>query len=92
MRLVQITGSLLPQAHFKNNFILFSEIIVGYEFTSYTTTETMGSVTLCAIIYNPPSGVAPRPFTISATTQDGTASMHNTGVLNCYFERAAFLL
>ena len=73
MRLVFITGSLFRQAHFQNMF-LFSEIIVGYEFTSYTTTEAMGSVTLCAIIYNPPSGVAPRPFTISATTQDGTAS------------------
>ena len=57
----------------KSSF-LFTEIIVGYEFTSYTTTEAMGSVTLCAIIYNPPSGEAPRPFTISATTQDGTAS------------------
>ena len=41
--------------------------------TVYTTTEGMGSVTLCAIITTPASGVAPRPFTIAATTSDGTA-------------------
>ena len=49
------------------------EIFVGYEFTSYITNESMGSVTLCAILFGSANG-APRPFTISATTQDGTAS------------------
>ena len=50
-------------------------IAVGYEFTVYTTTETQGSVVLCAIVFDPPFG-APRPFNLTATTQDGTASMH----------------
>ena len=41
----------------------------------YTTTETEGTVVLCAIIFDPPSGGAPRPFVLSVTTADGTAGM-----------------
>ena len=48
-------------------------ITVGYERTVYTTTEGDGSVTLCAIVTEPATGGAPRPFTIAATTSDGTA-------------------
>ena len=39
----------------------------------YTTSETEGSVELCAVILEPLSGEAPRPFELSATTTDGTA-------------------
>ena len=46
---------------------------VGYEFTVYTTTEREGYVTLCAVVMNFPDG-SPRPFVVSATTDDGMAS------------------
>ena len=48
-------------------------IRVGYERSVYTTDEGQGVVELCAIIYDPPSGGAPRPFFIFASTMDGTA-------------------
>ena len=47
-------------------------IEVGYEFMVYTTAEQDESVTLCAVILNSPDG-SPRPFTLSATTEDGEA-------------------
>ena len=59
---------------------IYADIFVGYEFTTYTTTESMGSVTLCATLFVSANGAvvatrgAPRPFTISATTRDGSAS------------------
>ena len=40
----------------------------------YTTSEGMGQVELCAVIFEPTSGGAPRPFTLSITTEDDTAS------------------
>ena len=49
-------------------------IDVGYEFTIYSTSETEGEVQLCAQIYNPNMGGALRPFVISSTTRDGSAS------------------
>ena len=49
-------------------------ITVGYEFEVYTTTEGMGFVEICAVITQPPDGIAPRDFTVSSTTRDGTAS------------------
>ena len=52
---------------------LTDPIRVGYERSVYTTDEGQGVVELCAIIYNPPSGGAPRPFFIFAITMDGTA-------------------
>ena len=49
-------------------------ITVGYEMTTYTTTEGTGFVELCAVITNPQNGVvAPRPFVISVTTTDDSA-------------------
>ena len=50
-------------------------IQVGYEFAQYTTSEGEGVVELCAIIYVPVSGVAPRDFVIEANTRDGSAGM-----------------
>ena len=44
-------------------------VTVGYERTVYTTTEGQGMVELCAVV----PGGAPRIFTISITTQNGTA-------------------
>ena len=49
-------------------------ITVGYEFEVYTTTETNSFVEICAIITQPPDGIAPRDFTVSSTTRNGTAS------------------
>ena len=49
-------------------------IEVVYEFEEYTTTEGQGSVRLCTVIINFADG-SPRPFTISATTEDGVAGM-----------------
>ena len=47
-------------------------IEVGYEFSVYSTPEGAGLVTLCAVVMNFPGG-SPRPFTINATTEDGSA-------------------
>ena len=51
-------------------------ITVGYEFDLYDTTETVGSVEICAVIIESPSGVAPREFTVSSTTHNGTAGIY----------------
>ena len=48
-------------------------IVVGYELTVYTTSEGEEEVELCAIVHDPPSGGAPRPFVISSTTRNGSA-------------------
>ena len=52
---------------------LLVAVDVGYEFTVYTTTEGEGFVTLCAVVMNSDEG-SPRPFVVSATTDDGEAS------------------
>ena len=39
----------------------------------YTTTEGDGQVELCVVIFEPTSGGAPREFTLTITTEDGTA-------------------
>ena len=54
--------------------LLSVPIEVGYEFTQFTTTEGQGFVRLCAVILNFADG-SPRPFTISATTQNGFAGI-----------------
>ena len=53
--------------------VLLVAVDVGYEFTVYTTTEGEGFVTLCAVVMNSDEG-SPRPFVVSATTDDGEAS------------------
>ena len=52
-------------------------IRVGYEFIQYTTSEGEGVVELCAIIYVPASGGAPRDFVIEANARDGSAGTNN---------------
>ena len=54
--------------------ITIGQITVGYESTSYTTSEGKGNVEICAIIYQPTTGGTPRSFVVSASTADGTAS------------------
>ena len=49
------------------------DITVGYELTLYTMTEGQGQVQLCAVIFEPDTGRAPRPFELSFTTEDGSA-------------------
>ena len=50
-------------------------ITVGYEFTVYSTSESAGVVEICAIIYEPSTGGAPRDFVVSSTTRgDDSAS------------------
>ena len=64
--------------HF-NNYPIYSPtvpITVGYEFTVYTTFEGEGMVELSVVIFDPPSGGAPRPFTLSINTEDGTAGIY----------------
>ena len=49
-------------------------ITVGYEMTTYTTTEGTGFVELCAVITSPQNGVvAPRPFLMTAIMFEDTA-------------------
>ena len=58
-------------------------IAVGYESTVYTTNEGAGIVEICAIVYQPPMGGAPREFVISSTTRDGSASKRSYEGKNC---------
>ena len=59
-------------------------ITVGYEFTVYTTSEGQGVVELSVIIFNPPSGGAPGPFTVSVSTEDNTAGTHTLLFIVCF--------
>lgn len=52
------------------------DIRVGYEETHYTTLEGNVFVMLCAVIYEPPTGVAPRSFTLQYMTEDYTAGRY----------------
>ena len=56
-------------------------IRVGYEMTVYTTLEGDTFVELCAIIYEPITGVAPRPFVISYATSDDSAGNYSKNVI-----------
>ena len=70
--------NLYEVGHF-NNYPIYSPtvpITVGYEFTVYTTSEGEGMVELSVVIFDPPSGGAPRPFTLSINTEDGTAGIY----------------
>ena len=68
--------NLYEVGHFNNYPIDFPTvpITVGYEFTVYAEGE--GMVELSVIIFDPPSGGAPRPFTLSINTEDGTAGIY----------------
>ena len=50
-------------------------IFVGYEFTMYHTSERNGSVDLSIIVFDPPSGGAPRPFSLSVSSHGATAGI-----------------
>ena len=51
-----------------------ADVRVGYETTVYTTPEGDVSVELCVVLYEPVlGGGAPRPFTLTYQTADGTA-------------------
>ena len=49
-----------------------------------TTSEGEVFVELCAIIYEPETGVAPRPFVISYVTADNTAGEYSHHVLHAH--------
>ena len=51
-------------------------ITVGYEFTTYHTTESMRSVILSIILFDPPTGGSLQPFTLYVNTRDGTAGLY----------------
>ena len=55
-------------------FICEGNISVGYETTLYTIPEEDIMVELCVVIFDPPTGGAPRPFVLSYATADGSAS------------------
>ena len=55
--------------------MISSAIQVGYDPTVYTTSESMGFVVLNISVFSHPITGTPRPFTLSVTTQDGTAGM-----------------
>ena len=50
-------------------------ITVGYEKVVHHTNSGMGEVKLVIKVFSPPSSGAPRPFTLSVNTTDGTACM-----------------
>ena len=56
-------------------------IFVGYELTTYTTSESMGQVAICAVLVQPGPTFAVQPFVLAVTTESGTASML---LLACY--------
>ena len=61
-----------------------ADIRVGYEMTVSTTSEGEVFVELCAIIYEPDTGVAPRPFVISYVTTDNTAGECSHHILHMH--------
>ena len=50
-------------------------ITVGYDPIPYISSEGQGTVELRIVIFDPPTGGAPRPFTLVINTLDGRASM-----------------
>ena len=59
--------------HVDYQFCGAGDIVVGYEFTVYTADGEGPAVEICAIIYEPSTGGAPREFVVSSTTRNGTA-------------------
>ena len=49
---------------------------MGYEAEMYTATESQSEVELSIIITDPPTGGAPRPFTLSLSTGDNIAGRY----------------
>ena len=67
------TVSIVCVCNYRGSPSSLDAIEVGYERTEYTVTESQGSVELCAIIFEPETGVAPRPFQLTVSTANGTA-------------------
>ena len=62
--------------HKMRTLFIFSlgAINIGYETTSYLTSESQGVVELTIVLI--PSGPAPRPFTLFVSTTDNTAGIY----------------
>ena len=60
-------------------------ITVGYELTTYTTYEGQGSLELSITVFNFPTDGAPQPFTLSVSTEDGSAGMKFSVNIFVYF-------
>ena len=75
---IESTDSMICSLQLKCTlfFVSAEPIVVGYEFSEYTTSESIGFVELCAGVTSHSAG-APRPFVISATTANGSASMQD---------------
>ena len=58
--------------------LLSGMVVIGWESTTCTTSETEGSVQLFAILINPP---LQREVVVTATTADGTASKFNRSLI-----------
>ena len=50
-------------------------ITVGYELATYTTSEGEGTLELAITVFNFPTNGTPQPFTLSVSTEDGSAGM-----------------
>ena len=57
-------------------FSLAVPILVGYELTEYATSEDVGYVELCVVLFTPTTGLAPRIFELTVTTSEATASTY----------------
>ena len=60
-------------------------IAVGYELTTYTTSEGRGSLELSITVFNFPTDGAPQPFNLSVNTEDGSAGMNFSIGIFVYF-------
>ena len=58
-------------------------MVVGFNSTTYTGTETAGHARVCVEVLNPSSGGAVRPFSITMFPEEGNS--FNGGVLNGVF-------
>ena len=75
------TQILLLQFALKHQLLTSPEIQVGYDPTVYITSESIGFVVLNISVFSHPVTGTPRPFTLSVTTQDGTASMSENHII-----------
>ena len=57
--------------------------------TLYTVPEDKTTIELSVVIFDPPRGGAPRPFTLSFSTADGSASRFNLVCVLTVFNKDA---
>ena len=53
--------------NFQKPMLIAVPIVVGFESTAYTTSESEGMVELSVVVTDPPMGGAPRPFSLSVS-------------------------